>query len=191
MAINLGQPFEGDPYDKAYEYVDMVLLNAPMNGSFHLEDTIDDQADVKKMYSFISKQLRKILKNDLKFTESENPNNPGWISIRLTEAGRKAKILGGYKQYQEFLKKEKDEKLHIEQIFAPIVIGEKNKVSNQSSVSDLKSERSETHNTTSASTPINKSFVSKTVKIIIAIIGALAALVAIYEFIIKNLIIIL
>jgi hypothetical protein len=34
MAVKLGAPFDGDPYDKAYEYVDIVLKNAPMNGSF-------------------------------------------------------------------------------------------------------------------------------------------------------------
>jgi predicted ribonuclease YlaK len=60
-------------------------------------------------------------------------------------------------------------------------------LTSQSSDSSFIKERTESTNTTNAIPPKTKSRISKTTKIIIAIIGAVASAIAIYEFVIKHL----
>lgn len=108
MSISQYPHFTGDKYGKAYEYVDLIILNAPEFGQLDIIDIIyksnlpQIEKDIAKYVKF---ELQTILIQQLKFVEHIHP---GRYALHLTEEGRKAQKAGGYKLYEQLKEQNKN-----------------------------------------------------------------------------------
>jgi hypothetical protein len=99
MSLSLYPHFTGDPYKRSFDFVDTVILGSPYDEKFTIENIIKNsnltELD-KDIALHIKSELRRVLKDDLKYIE--NLPNDSW-HLRLTPLGILVKKGGGHLLY--------------------------------------------------------------------------------------------
>ena len=101
--------WNGNKLEKAYEYVDTILLGAPELGQFQIPDIINASSilqrekDIAKVVSYTLIAI--VLRDHLKLIEHLYK---GSYAFHLTEEGRKAKKAGGLKKYEQLKEQNKN-----------------------------------------------------------------------------------
>ncbi len=96
--------FKGDPYKKSFDFIDIILLGAPVDGKFTLEEIIKSsnlEILEKDIALHIKHELQRVLIHDIGYIENI-PNNI-W-HFRLTQLGKIVKDAGGHFVYLKQLK---------------------------------------------------------------------------------------